>query len=151
MQPTRRGFLASLLGSAVIVSLPGTKLLEQAPLPKVADWDVRPPPGMTYQWVRSALLGEPDPENVEKRLATGWKFVEPIRHPGTLVMSAERAIENHGLILMEKPTKDIDEPTAYDIHTMSVRPISAIKADAAERRRLVAETEIEWDEDDDIA
>lgn len=100
---TRRGFLAGLLGAAVIAVIPkeAQALIEIEP---IDPWAIKAPPGITYQWVRCALLGEPDPDNVEKRLGNGWTFVAPARHPGAPVSTAEKAIETCGLILMEKPT-----------------------------------------------
>lgn len=70
---------------------------------------VKAPPGITYQWVRSALLGEPDPENVERRLNAGWAFVQPSAQPDLKVTDAAEAIEKGGLILMEKATHLVEE------------------------------------------
>lgn len=103
---TRRGFLAGLLGTAVIVSLPGV-VAPAAEITPIDPWSIKAPPGWTYQWVRTALLGEPDPENVEKRLNNGWAFVVPETHPGAPVSTVEKAIETSGLILMQKRTADV--------------------------------------------
>ena len=109
MQLTRRGFLAGLLGATVIAVVPkGAALALDAAVPPIDPWAIQAPPGTTYMWVRCALLGEPDPENVEVRLNNGWKFVEPKVWPGAPLSTAEKAIETGGLILMEKPTVEVE-------------------------------------------
>lgn len=103
-EPTRRGFLAGLLGLTVVAVLP--KVPGTAP-EAIDPWAIQPPPGTTYQWVRTALLGEPDPANVQLRLDNGWQFVGPETHPGAPVSTVEHAIESSGLILMQKPTAEV--------------------------------------------
>ena len=112
VEPTRRGFLAGLLGLTVVAALP--KLPGAAPvLPEAIDpWAITPPDGTTYQWVRSALLGVPDPDNIEQRLSNGWAFVLPDTHPGAPTSTVERAIEASGLILMQKPTAAVQKSLA---------------------------------------
>ena len=105
---TRRGFLAGLFATAVIVAnVPKASLLADVVEP-IDPWGIKAPPGWTYQWVRSALLGEPDPENVQKRLDNGWTFVLPATHPGAPVSTIQKAIETSGLILMEKSNEAIE-------------------------------------------
>lgn len=107
---TRRGFLAGLFGTAVIVAMPKPVLALVEPIaPDAIDpWAIVAPPGTTYQWVRTALLGEPDPANVQARIDSGWKFVVPDLYPGAPVSTVEKAIETSGLILMEKPTIEVE-------------------------------------------
>lgn len=113
---TRRGFLAGLLGTAVIVSLP-KQVAAAAPKP-IDPWSIKAPDGTTYQWVRTALLGNADPANVQARLDNGWTFVAPAVHPGAPVSTVEEAIETHGLILMQKPTAAVQESEAKRLATL---------------------------------
>lgn len=106
---TRRSFLKGLAGTAVIVALPKiiTPLLPAAPAEAVPPpQPVLPPDGITYNWVRTSLLGEPDIENMEARIANGWTFVKPSAHPELPVEDAAVAFERQGLILMQRPTVD---------------------------------------------
>lgn len=103
--------LALALGTAVIATKPEGLIPSElkpstAPL-GLNPWEIVPPPGWTYQWVRCALLGEPDPENVQKRLDNGWQFVVPGAHPGAPVSTVAEAVASDGLILMEKPTVQV--------------------------------------------
>jgi hypothetical protein len=116
MDVNRRGFLSGLLGVTVIAAMPvhaETVLdISMSPVP-VPDFNllksVQAPPGWTYQWVRSALLGEPDPLNVQRRLDNGWTFVAPSQHPELPAYAADEAIEGFGLILMQKETAKIEK------------------------------------------
>ena len=110
---SRRGFLAGLFGTAVIAVVPAEAAVETVPVAPIDPYAIAAPPGWTYQWVRSALLGVSDPENVQKRLDNGWTFVEPAAHPGAPVSDAKAAIEAGGLILMQKRTADIPPPKPF--------------------------------------
>jgi hypothetical protein len=106
---SRRGFLKGLAGVAVIAALPA---IPSEPAPASPPVDVlnaaKPPEGVTYQWVRTHLLGVPEIENVEARINNGWTFVAPRDQPHLPVADAELAVENGGLILMQKPTALVD-------------------------------------------
>ncbi len=107
IQTSRRGFLAGLLGTSVIAVLPiPTQQVFGAGVTALDDpfGQILPPDGTTYQWITSAVMGQPCPENVEGFLSRGWKFVAPSSHPGAPTASAENAIATMGLILVEKPT-----------------------------------------------
>lgn len=108
---SRRSFLKGLLATTVVVSMPKAVAEAVANDPAVLA-DVTPPPGVTYMWVRTALMGTPDPENVEKRLKNGWKFVEASKVPRASTATLEHAIEAQGLVLMEKPTEQVEAQTA---------------------------------------
>ncbi len=113
-QTTRRGFLAGLFGTAVIVALPKATPAPAPAVEAIDPWAITAPPGTTYQWVRTALLGDPDPANVQARLDNGWKFVTPSTHPGAPVSTVEHAIETQGLILMGKPTVEVEKFAASE-------------------------------------
>lgn len=120
-QTTRRGFLAGLLGLTVVAVLPKAPNLAPV-LPEAIDpWSIRAPEGWTYQWVRTALLGEPDPENVAKRIDNGWTFVAPAVHPGAPVSTVENAIAASGLILMQKPTVEVQKTLAAELEAHEAR------------------------------
>ncbi len=127
-QTTRRGFLAGLLGLTVVAALP--KVPGSAPaLPEAIDpWAITAPSGTTYQWVRTALLGEPDPANLHKRLDNGWDFVLPEAHPGAPVSTVEHAIEASGLVLMQKSTAEVQAQLAEERVEHEARWNGGIKA-----------------------
>jgi len=76
---------------------------------------ITPPPGLTYQWVRTSVMGMPDPANVQARLDNGWIFVGPDTHKGAPTSTVGTAIETGGLILMAKATSEI-KPAFTDKH-----------------------------------
>ncbi len=114
---TRRGFLKGLAGTAVIAVLPKVPLAPAQPAiaeavpPPTA---LTPPHGMTYNWVRTSLMGEPDLANLEERIDHGWTFVRPSAHPDMPVEDAAIAFERHGLILMQCPTLECELRTAEE-------------------------------------
>lgn len=55
------------------------------------------PDGMTYQWVRESIVGQPDGGNILSRGRKGWQAVPQDRHPDHLVAY-------DGLRLYEAPT-----------------------------------------------
>ncbi len=105
MDPTRRGFLSGLLGLTVIAVLP-KPLAIAVPRP-LNPYDIAAPEGLTYQWVRCALLGIPDPENVQKRIDNGWQFVAADKHPNAPTATIGETIDRGGLVLMWKSTADV--------------------------------------------
>ena len=113
LELTRRGFLQGLLATAVIVSLPKSPSVA-APVEPIDPFAIKAPDGITYQGVRTALCGEPDPENVQLRLDNGWTFVRPATHPGAPVSSLGHAVETGGLVLMEQPTYLVEERKARE-------------------------------------
>lgn len=116
IESTRRGFLKGLLGLTVvaIVPLPGDGVGQ---VPAVDPYAIKAPEGTTYQWVRTALFGEPDPENVRLRLTNGWTFVAPDAHAGAPTSKLGDAVERGGLVLMQKPTVDVQAELAAERRT----------------------------------
>lgn len=113
---TRRGFLKGLAGVAVIAVLPRAAY---TPAPSVAAavvpaTEAVPPPGITYNWVRTSLLGEPDMENLEGRINNGWTFVRPSAHPEMQTEDAAIAFEHGGLILMQCSTAEVEARRAAE-------------------------------------
>lgn len=99
IEASRRGFLKGLLGLTVIAVLP----VVADKIAPVAPPVVEPEAGMCYAWVRTALLGVPDVENLQDRIANGWQFVEPGRHPELPTADACEAVKSSGLVLMKCP------------------------------------------------
>lgn len=120
---TRRGFLSLFGAAAVVAVLPSGAALgpviEPATCP-IDPWAITAPDGWTYQWVRTAVMGVADPENVAKRIDNGWRFVAPEAHPGAPVATVERAIAMLGLILMERPTVEVEKQRAAE-HAAAAR------------------------------
>lgn len=115
LDTTRRGFLAGLLGLTVIAVVPRfIPDAAAAEAPAVDPFAIQAPEGTTYQWVRSALLGEPDPANIEVRLSNGWRFVSPSTHPQAPTATVGDAVEWGGLVLMERPTADVQAQLAQE-------------------------------------
>lgn len=110
---TRRGFLAGLLGASVIAVVPkaAQAVIEAVPLPEIDPFAIIAPPGITYNWVTCAVMGDPTERFVEDFLSRGWTFVQPKAHPEAQahVMPAKDAIGFGGLILMEKATAEVEK------------------------------------------
>lgn len=117
METTRRHFLKGFAGCLVVASLPGIVIDSMANgffsgspgMPPVTA-----PDGWTYQWIRSSLLGEPDVANLEFRLSKGWTFVSPADHPDLPRSDIDDAIEQGGLVLMQKPTAQVEMARAAE-------------------------------------
>ncbi len=107
METTRRHFLKGFAGCLVVAHMPiafaadAERLRASTVLPTV-----QAPDGVTYQWIRTSLLGEPDVANLEWRLSKGWTFVSPKAHP-SLISDIDDAIEHGGLVLMQKPSAEV--------------------------------------------
>jgi hypothetical protein len=113
---TRRGVL-KLFGVSAAVAMPTTAVLataKEVALPALRAVDYTPPPapaGFTYQWKRVFITADtPDLENILQMIAHGWKPVPADRHPETYPPNGSYWIEIGGMVLMEKPTKDLTPP-----------------------------------------
>lgn len=114
METDRRGFLSILAGTAVLAMFPKApgatepSMATRTAALNILD-SVKAPPGMTYMWVRTALFGDPDPENVKRRLDNGWTFVKPERHADITPIDGADAFIHGGLVLMERPTNQVTQ------------------------------------------
>jgi hypothetical protein len=123
---TRRGVL-KLFGISAAVAVPTSGVLamakEVAP-PALQTLDLQPPAGFTYNWKRVFITAdEPDMDNIFEMIRAGWKPVPMRRHlevfrPGTAnsdVNVMPYWIEVGGVVLMEKPTRDIPLPRPHPL------------------------------------
>lgn len=137
---TRRGFLKGLAGTAVIAVLPKVHLAPAQPAIAEAvppPTTLTPPPGITYNWVRTALMGEPDVANLEDRLNNGWTFVRPSAHPEMPVEDAAIAFERQGLILMQCPTIECELRAIAERFAKKDRLSHKMQADTAKLSYIV--------------
>lgn len=97
--------------AAAVPAAPPTPVLHPMNLP------LKPPEGMVYQWKRVFLTDDtPDFDNLVEMIRAGWKPV-PMRRHAEHFSGGEHSywIEAGGLVLMEKPAKDIPPPRAYPV------------------------------------
>ncbi len=78
------------------------------------------PPGMTYRWIRTAMLGQEDRSNVSRRIREGWELVRleelpaEWQHMSTTEVGKETGIiNNEGLVLGKMPTEMVDQRNEY--------------------------------------
>lgn len=125
MEADRRSIL-KMFGITVAAATAGVAAsnVEAAVLPPSTrvHWSVvplQPPAGMTYNWKRIFITDDvPDLENILEMVAHGWKPVPMSRHREQLLGgegSPSYWIEDAGLVLMEKATKDIPPPVGYPV------------------------------------
>lgn len=64
------------------------------------------PDGMTYQWCRCEVAGQPDYKNISRWEAAGWQAVPQQRHDGWwMPPGTEGRTITEGMMLMEIPTR----------------------------------------------
>lgn len=102
-----RGLMSVDMTALVITGLPGPDGCFDPP-------KFPAPPGTTYQWVNTTLMGEPDLKRLYDRLYNGWSFVVPSAHPEALAMTMRHAVRSQGFCLMERPTALIEEQRAIE-------------------------------------
>ena len=78
-----------------------------------------PPPGYVYRWIREAILGQEDRNNVSYRLREGWELVRGTDLPAGWELPTKDAgrnagiVHNDGLLLAKIPSETVDERRAY--------------------------------------
>lgn len=96
--------------------------------------DPTPQNGFTFRWVRTATMGQSDPQNFSYRSREGWVPAKASDHPELSAITrlpgapahASENIEIGGLILCKAPTELMESRNAY------YRGISAEKMAAAD-------------------
>lgn len=112
----RREILKLFGITAVAATVPAVAEAARPPLKMWGPPAFPAPPGMTYQWKRIFITSdEPDLAHILEMVKSGWKPVPAGRHPEVRGDPAAYWIEHAGLVLMEKPTKDIPPPVAYPV------------------------------------
>jgi hypothetical protein len=87
-------------------------------------------PGLTYRWVRTSVLGQPDPSNVSSSLQEGWVPVRAVDYPEMEVLPDKSSrfpegIEIGGLVLCAAPIGLMKQRT--DFYTeMARRQMQAV-------------------------
>jgi hypothetical protein len=63
--------------------------------------DPTPEPGYTYRWIATHVLGQPDPNNVSRKMREGWVPVKAADHPEMMLMgnAVTGNVEIGGLML----------------------------------------------------
>jgi hypothetical protein len=87
-------------------------------------------PGLTYRWVRTSSLGQPDPANVSSSLQEGWVPVRAVDYPEMEVLPDKTSrfpdgIEIGGLVLCAAPTALMSQRTAF-YNEMARRQMQAV-------------------------
>ena len=76
--------------------------------------DPAPQPGYAFRWIRTAILGQPDPTNMSGKLREGWEPVKAEDHPEMMLTpNASGNLEIGGLILCKAPEELMDQRNAY--------------------------------------
>ena len=74
--------------------------------------------GMSYRWIRIALMNNADPKNISLRLREGWEPVKLEEQPKFRLLvdpdsRFEGCIEVGGLLLCKTPTELVEQQQAY--------------------------------------
>lgn len=70
------------------------------------------PPGMSYEWKRESVYGQPDEAHQIELRENHWKPVPADRHPSMVMRDKDGTIRRQGMILMERPaylTKEAEQ------------------------------------------
>lgn len=73
------------------------------------------PDGMTYEWKRKSVFGQPDVDHMVDLQDNHWRPVPASRHPHLMPENEQAgSIERRGLILMERPSYLTEEAREED-------------------------------------
>lgn len=120
-QLNRRDLLKAMGATAVVASLPLASMAavdasRYVGLVLDSDAALTPPEGITYEWKRASIFidGELDLANMREQVRKGWSFVKPqvvfADVDVARVPTIADVCKHSGLVLMQKPTKDIEKP-----------------------------------------
>lgn len=89
-----------------------------------------PRPGLTFRWVRVAVLGQPDPSNVASSLQEGWVPVRAVDYPEIEILPDKNSrfpesIEIGGLVLCAAPVALMKQRADY-YNEMARRQMQAV-------------------------
>ena len=74
----------------------------------------KPQPGWEFRWIRTHLMGAPDPTNTSAKFREGWIPVKAVDHPELNIPgNASGNVENGGLILCKAPEEMVRQRNAY--------------------------------------
>ena len=77
-----------------------------------------PRPGWTHRYIRIAMMGKDDPQNISSKLREGWEPVKADEYPELMVMASQSGqfkgnIEVGGLLLCRIPEEFMKQRDAY--------------------------------------
>lgn len=77
-----------------------------------------PRPGWTHRYIRIAMMGKDDPQNISSKLREGWEPVKADEYPELMVMATQSGqfkgnIEVGGLLLCRIPEEFMKQRDAY--------------------------------------
>jgi hypothetical protein len=92
--------------------------------------DPHPRPGLAFRWVRTSVLGQPDPSNVSSSLQEGWVPVRAADYPEMEVLPDRNSrfpdgVEIGGLVLCASSTALMKQRADYYAQ-MSQRQMQAV-------------------------
>jgi hypothetical protein len=116
MDNTRRSIL-KMFGVTAAAGVTGTAVAAvPVERPNPLTFQFEPPEGMVYQWKRMFVFDEPNMMHIVEMIRGGWNPVPMSRYAKLFPDSRGHYwIEHGGLVLMEKPARDIPKPKAHPL------------------------------------
>lgn len=86
--------------------------------PPSALGDPLPQDGYVFRWIRTDILGQPDPSNVSNKMREGWEPVKAEDHPELAMFAIDQGkfkggVEQGGLILMKMSERKDQQRNEY--------------------------------------